>query len=126
MDVKKLKQAMDVLKQNMGDAVLASDIYGTSDGQPLLSFDDSNPQPVADALFNRITQMIDRDLKEAGFPQLGRYYLMELTDSKMAMLIYMGDYQWGMLIDSTKAQLGLLLNVVLPKIIDAFEEAIAE
>jgi hypothetical protein len=110
----------------MGDGVLASDIYSTSDGQPLVSFDNNNPQPVADALFNKITQMIDHDLNEAGFPPLGRYYLMELVDGKMALLIYMGDYQWGMLVDSTKTQLGLLLNVVLPKIIDAFEEAIAE
>ena len=124
MDVEKLDQAMDILKQNMKGSLLASDIYSTSDGQPLVSLDD-NPQPVADALFNNITQMIDHDLKEAGFPQLGRYYFMELIGGKWALLIYMGDYQWGMLVDSTKVQPGLLLNVVLPKIIDAFEEAIA-
>jgi CheY-like chemotaxis protein len=125
MDVQKLNQAMDTLKKNMGDALLASDIYGTSDGQPLVSLD-NKPQPVADALFNRITQMMETSLKDAGFPELGKYYLMDLVDGKMAMLICMGDYQWGMLVDSTKSQLGLLLNVVLPKIIDAFEEAIAE
>jgi CheY-like chemotaxis protein len=125
MNVQKLNQAMDTLKQSMGDAMLAADIYSTSDGQPIVSLN-NKPEPVADALFNRITQMMDESLQEAGFPALGKYYLMDLVDGKMAMLICMGDYQWGMLVDSTKAQLGLLLNVVLPKIIDVFEEAIAD
>ena len=54
---------------------------------------------------------------------LKKYMIMDLDDDKTALVIPMGDYQWGMLIDNKKTQLGLLLNVVLPKIVKAFKEA---
>jgi hypothetical protein len=50
---------------------------------------------------------------------------MDLVDGNMAVLMPLGEYQWGMLLDSTKAPLGLLLNVIIPQVIDKFEEAIA-
>lgn len=123
MNVKKLNQAVEVLKDDMGAGLLATDIYGTADGQSVAGWN-SNPQ--ACALFNQITGDMTSALEGAGFPTLGRYYILDLVDDKMVVVITMGDYQWGLLVDRTKAQLGLLLNVVVPKIIDAFEEAIAE
>jgi hypothetical protein len=36
-----------------------------------------------------------------------------------------GDYQWGILVDTKKVQLGLLLNVFIPKTMDAIREALA-
>ena len=41
------------------------------------------------------------------------------------MTIPLGDYHWGMLVDAKKAQLGLILNVVVPNTIDAIKEAVA-
>ncbi len=79
----------------------------------------------AAALFNELTGYMNKALKGAGFPILGRFYLLDLADKKMAIVIPMGDYGWGMLVDGAKAQLGLLLNIALPRAIDVFEEAIA-
>jgi hypothetical protein len=42
----------------------------------------------------------------------------------MIIILYLGDYQWSILFDKKEVQLGLLLNIVVPKIIDTFEEAI--
>jgi hypothetical protein len=42
----------------------------------------------------------------------------------MVIIVYLGDYQWGLLFNKKEVQLGLLLNIVIPKIIDIFEEAI--
>jgi hypothetical protein len=122
MDVKKLNEAIEVLKGDLGGALLATDIWATADGQSLAGF---NPQPKAAALFNQVTDNMLNALKGAGFPTLGRYYIMDLVDGKMAVLLPLDEYQWGMLLDSTKAPLGLLLNVVIPQIIDKFEDAIA-
>jgi len=47
-----------------------------------------------------------------------------LVDDKLIVLIPMSDFAWGMLVDGKKTQLGLLLNVALPKAIAAFEDAI--
>lgn len=122
MDVKKLNEAIDILKGTLGEALIATDIWTAADGQPLAGF---NPQPKAAALFNQLTSTIDKALKGSGFPELGRYFILDLVGGKMAIAIPLGDYEWGMLIDSEKAPLGLLLNVVIPQAIDAFEEAIA-
>jgi CheY-like chemotaxis protein len=121
MDVKKLNEAIEVQKENMGAGLLSTDIYGSDDGQSVVGWN-SNPQ--ACALFNRITNYMSEALDGAGFPAFGRYYIVDLADGKMVIVISLGDYQWGMLADRTKIQLGLLLNVIMPKMIDTFEEAI--
>jgi CheY-like chemotaxis protein len=121
MNVSKLNKAVEVLKESMGGALIATDIWGSSDMQSIAGF---NSQPVATALFGQIINSTNVALKEAGFPILGKYCVFDLVDGKMVVLIPMGDYAWGMLVDGKKAQLGLLLNVALPKAIAAFEDAI--
>ena len=121
MNVQNLNAAIEILKRDVGDALLATDIFGTDDGQSIAGF---NTQPKASALFSQLTSFLTKSLKEAGFPMLGKYYILDLSDAKMVIVIPLADYQWGMLVDTNKAKLGLLLNVVMPKIIDAFEEAI--
>ena len=121
MNVQKLNKSIETLKENLGGALLASDIFGSVDMQSVAGF---NSNPAACALFGQIISSTNTALKESGFPILGKYCLFDLVDAKMVALIPMGDFIWGMLIDSKKAQLGLLLNIALPKAIAAFEDAI--
>ncbi len=122
MNIQKLNEAIETLKKDLGDGLLASDIWMSQDGQSIAAY---NSKPEATALFNELTGFMNKTLKIAGFPILGRFYLLDLADRKMAIVIPMGDFGWGMLVDGTKAQLGLLLNIALPHAIDVFEEAIA-
>jgi hypothetical protein len=122
MDVKKLNEVLQGFKKDMGDALFATDIWTTADGQIIAGL---NPQPAAAALFNRITLLINDALKTAKFPLLNRYYLLHLEGGNTSMAMQIGDYQWGILVDLKKVQLGLLLNVEIPKIMDAIKEAIA-
>ncbi len=121
MNIQKLNEAIGILKQDLGEGLLACDIYSIDDGQSIAGY---NSQPKACALFNQITEQMNSVLGGAGFPILGRYYILDLADKKMVVVIPLGDYQWGILMDGTKVKLGLLLNIAMPKIIDAFEEAI--
>ncbi|MDQ1351081.1 MAG: hypothetical protein QG657_1383 [Acidobacteriota bacterium] len=120
MDLKKLQDAIKTLKEDLGDGLLATDIWTISDGQALAGY---NTQPKACALFNRMTFQMNRSLKDSGFPVLGKYYMLDLADKKRVIVIPLSDYQWGMLLDGSVA-MGLLLNVALPKAIDNFEQAI--
>ena len=122
MDVKKLEEIIKGLQKELGDALLATDIWTTADGQILAGI---NPQPAAAALFNRMTGIINNALKDSGFPLLNKYFLVHLEGGHIGMSMPLGDYQWGWLLDAKKAQLGLILNVVLPKTIDAINEAVA-
>ncbi|MGE5343124.1 MAG: response regulator [Candidatus Omnitrophota bacterium] len=120
MNIKKLQDAIRVFKEDLGEGLLASDIYSNSDCQSIAGY---NSQPKACALFGRITMHMNKTLKETGFPQLGQYYIVDLADKKRVLVMPLGDYQWGSLIDGS-TPLGMVLNVALPKAIDAFEEAI--
>jgi hypothetical protein len=122
MDVKKLNAIIKELEKELGDALLSADIWTTADGQILAGI---NPQPAAAALFNRMTVRLNDVLKAAAFPLLDRYFLVHLEGNHIGMSMPLGDYQWGWLLDAKKAQLGLILNVVLPKTIDAIKEAVA-
>ena len=122
MDIKKVNAALKILKDNLEDALIATDIYGSIDGQSIAGY---NSQPKAAALFNRVTGFLVGLLKEGGFPEIGRYYILDLVDRKILIVIPLGEFQWIILADGKKVQLGLLLNVFIPKIVDAFEEAIA-
>jgi hypothetical protein len=122
MDVKKLNAIIKELQKELGDALLATDIWTTADGQIVVGL---NPQPAAAALFNRMTVIINDALKASKFPLLDKYFLVHLEGNHIGMSMPLGDYQWGWLLDAQKAQLGLILNVVVPRTIDAIKEAVA-
>jgi hypothetical protein len=122
MDVKKLNAIIKGLERELGDALLSTDIWTTADGQILAGL---NPQPAAAALFNRMTVLINKALKASTFPLLDKYFLVRLEGNHIGMAMPMGDYQWGWLLDGKKAQLGLILNVIVPNTIDAIKEAVA-
>jgi CheY-like chemotaxis protein len=123
MDIKKLNEAVEYLRDQLGKGLLHTDIWATDDGQSLAGY---NPQPKAAALFNQLTQHIADALhqSEDDFVELGRYYLIDLIGDHMVIILYLGEYQWGLLFNKKEVQLGLLLNIVIPKIIDIFEEAV--
>ncbi|MDQ1352353.1 MAG: Response regulator [Acidobacteriota bacterium] len=123
MDVKKMQDAVDQLKSKIGAGLIHTAIWSSADGQALVAF---NEKPKAVALLNELTNQMYKVLSqsEEGFFELGRYYLIDLVKDNMVIIIYLGDYQWSILFDKKKVQLGLLLNVVVPNIIDIFEEAI--
>jgi hypothetical protein len=121
MNVQKLNKSIETLKENLAGALLATDIWGSDDMQSLAGW---NSQPAATALFGQIINSTNQALLGSGFPGLGKYCIFDLVDGKMIVIIPMGDFAWGMLVDGKKIQLGLLLNVALPKAIGAFEDAI--
>jgi hypothetical protein len=123
MDIKKLRRAVEVLKEDLGSALIAGEIFSAHDGQGVMCLVGSESRPVANALMNRITAMIIDSLKEAGFPGMGKFWQIEMDGGRLSTNIPMGDYVWGMLVDTNKVQVGLLNNVVIPKIIQLVKEA---
>ncbi len=123
MNIKKLKSAIEELKEDLGPALLSTDIWATEDGQGIVSY---NPKPKACALLNKVSKDIESTLRISDLPELNRYYLLDLVDDKMVVVIPLADLQWAMVLDKTQLQLGMLLNVVLPQMLDTFEEAMTE
>jgi hypothetical protein len=119
MNIEKLKESVDVLRDDLGVALEATDIFDQSG----LSYAGYNEQPAATALFADITQKLRKLLSDAGFPALGNYYLVELEDGKMVVMALVKELHWGILVDGNKVNLGVLLNVAMPKAIQNLKSA---
>jgi hypothetical protein len=122
MDIKKLNAILEKVKKELGDGLLGTDIWLAADGQAITGI---NPNPKATALMNRMVNITNDALKDAKFPLLNRYFIHHLAGDHLGMTCVIGDYRWGMLVDLKNAQLGLLLNVVVPEAMDAIKEVVA-
>ena len=122
MDAKKLNEIIQNFKKELGDALIATDIWATADGTVIAGY---NTHPAAAALFNRISLLINDALKGSKFPLLNKYYILHLEGGNTSAAMQFGDYQWGILVDTKQVQLGLLLNVHIPNTMDAIKEALA-
>lgn len=122
MKVVKLREAIELLKENGGPGLMAMDVFG-DDGLSLAGF---NTNPQACALFNRIFGQVIKSLKGSGFPSELNYYVLMLDDKKCVLVgkIEGSTYLYGMLINTTLLQLGLLLNVVIPDFLESLKEAL--
>lgn len=118
---KKFDDLIEALKEDLGDALISTEIWTISEGDVLAGYQ-SHPE-VCD-LFSHITVYLNEALNTAEYPELGNYYLFNLEGGKLKVIIPCGDYLWGMLIDSKKIPMGFLLKVVLSKLIGGFEEAL--
>jgi hypothetical protein len=111
---------MDILRKDLGDGFVASCIITTEDGQVLVSTDQANI--AAATLLNDATAFISNAMKT--YPtELGQYYYIDVAGNMAVLVIPFGNYQWTITINKKLVKLGLLLNVVLPAIINAFEDA---
>jgi CheY-like chemotaxis protein len=118
-----LNAIVESIKSELGAGLLATDVWMASDGQALAGF---NSQPKACALFNKMTEQLKSTLERSNFPTLGEFYLLKLADGKIVVIVSLGDFRWGILADSAKVQLGLLINIVVPNIIDSLKKGIEE
>ena len=117
-----MKEAISILKENLDGALLATDIWPTDSGTAVAGY---NQNPQATALFDKVTDYMRKALKGAGFPDIKDYYLLEMEGNTYVVVLQFKQegYQWGMLVDSNKVNLGLLLNIALPEARRAFLEA---
>lgn len=120
MNIKKLNNSVEMLKEYLGDALLACDIWTTGTGQSIAGY---NTQPKATALFEQVTAFLKKALANSGFPTIDKYYMLDCEANSLILVLQFDKYQWGMLVDKSKVQLGLLLNVILPNVTEEFQEA---
>lgn len=121
VDISKLDQLVEDLRSLLKDGLAATDIWDRATGLSLAGF---NAQPAAVALFNQLTGEISDTLNGAGFPQLNRYYLLDLDADNTVVIIRHGDdLLQGTLMNTKKVNMGILFSIAIPKAIDAVAKA---
>lgn len=121
MNLDKLKETMEMLKKDMGEALVGAGIVSRADAKIILDY---NAHPKTSILFSQFTKYLKRILADCSMPSVGKYYLIDLEGNKAIIAIPLKDFEWGIILDLTKVTLGLFLNVTLPKVLKAFEEAV--
>ena len=122
MNVGKLNTAIEVLKSNLGESLLSTAIAMNVDGQAIAGF---NSGPKFAAFIVKAINLINDATKIGGLPQIGKYATFDLQEDRVLVVLPLGEYIWGILLDSSKTQMGLLLNIEIPAAIDAFAEAVS-
>lgn len=120
MNTKMLEAAVQDLRNILRDGLVATDIWDRGTG---LSLAGHNQQPVAVALFTRITDEMEQSLRDSNFPPLSRYYLLDMEGNHTVVVVNHGNLLQGILVDSKRANLGILIAVAIPKMLEAVARA---
>lgn len=120
ININALELAIQDLRGTLREGLLATDMWEREAGLSLASF---NTQPVAVALFTRITIELETSLADSKFPGLARYYLLDMEGGHTVVVINHGSILQGILVDNKRANLGLVISVAIPRMIDAVTKA---
>jgi hypothetical protein len=103
IEYKKFDTLIESLGEDLGDALLSSEIW-SMEGEVVAGH--NQRQTVCD-VFTPITFYVNEALNAAEYPELGEYYILNLEGAKISVTIPLGNFFWGMLIDSKKNTAGI-------------------
>ncbi len=126
MNLKVVNQLLSEVEDGLMGGLAASDVFSKSSGMSVAGIRSS---PKACALFNILCERIGETIKKSGLPVPD--YLSEtmlrLGEDGVVMIVVVDvneKYRWGMAVDCSKAQLGILVSVVLPDIKPRLRDAL--
>jgi nitrate reductase cytochrome c-type subunit len=122
LNLKKLNRAVAEIRDIFSASLLRTDIFLAEDGRSLAGW---NSHPLACSQFAAITRSLKSALQISHFPAMGTYYLLDLDADQLLFVVVKDELQWGFLLKETKGCLGLLLNIILPKVLAILEDSIA-
>lgn len=106
--------------EELGDGLIASDIF-SSEGLPVVDGYNSNEK--ATALFASITEKIRNAVNNSHLSNLGDYYIINLQEGTLDLVIVGNIFQWKLLVNTNKIKLGYIFSIFLPEAIKRFKEA---
>lgn len=121
VDIDVLQESWTEQQKFLKDGLIAGDIWDRSTG---LSISGMNSMPEAVAMFNRLTEELKDTLSGSGFPDLNRYFILNLEEDKLFVIIcHADDLLQGMLLNPKKVNMGILFTVAVPKALAKVESA---
>ncbi|HRI07425.1 MAG TPA: DUF4388 domain-containing protein [Nannocystaceae bacterium] len=124
IDLGQVKLLLQDVDDQLGGALIGSDVISKSTGMSIAGI---NSAPKASVLFNSLSEQLHNALTRADdAPAKGiRQFIIEGDNGIFIFVIEIDDrYRWAMMIDGARAQLGLVLAVVIPDILPRLEAAL--
>lgn len=121
MDIKSIGKLIDDLKDNLGDALLMSDISSFKIGSSVASY---NSSPKTATLVNKFSKYLIDMIGKAGVGDSCNFYAAEVKGGFMMYVILADDYCWSIMTDSKQVANGMMLVGVLPDCIAGLKKAV--
>lgn len=118
--LKNLQECIFFAREELGDGLISTDIY-SAEGLPVVNGYNSNEK--ATALFANITEHIKKAVNASTMSNLGDYYIINLQEGTLDIVIVGDKFQWKLLLNTNKIKLGYLFSIFLPDAIKKFKEA---
>lgn len=126
MNLKAVNQLLGEVEDGLMGGLAATDVFSKSSGMSVAGVRSS---PKACALFNILCERIGETIKKSGLPVPDTLsdVMLRLGEEGVVMIVVVDlneKYRWGMAVDCSKAQLGILVSVVIPDIKPRLREAL--
>ena len=116
-----LEESLAETQKVLRDGLLSADIF---DRQTGLSLAGHNSNPTAAAVVTQLRGEIDHAMSTAGFPGIGSFFYIALAQNKaVAVLMHGDDIMEGWLLDASRANLGVLFSLAIPRALTAVQSA---
>ncbi len=118
-DRAKFDACLNLLSNEMGDALTAATISKIDEDKVLSTYQTTAETARA---FLRLTKFMKNAFETRSTVILGDHYVLDLKDRKLLVALIIGEYQWCVVFNGVKCTLGLFRNVIMPKVIRAYNE----
>lgn len=120
MDIKGINKLLDDLKDNLGDALIMSDISSFKIGSSVASY---NSNPKTATLVNKFSKYLVDMIMKVGVGDSCNYYAVEIAGGMMMYVILANDYCWSILVDGKQVANGMMIVGILPEAIAGLRKA---
>jgi len=126
MNLKMANQVLAEIEDGLNGGLATVDLFSKTTGMTVAGIRSS---PKACALFNILSERITETIKKSGLPvpEYVSQTLLRLGEDASVMIVVIDltdKYRMGLAVDCNKAQLGVLVSVVLPDAIPRLREAL--
>ena len=115
----KLDACLNIMSKDMGEALTAASISNINEGKVMASY---HAAPETAEAFLRLTKYMQNAFSSNTTTNLGDHLIMDLKDQQTLVVLMIGEHQWCIVFNNVLCTLGLLRNVIMPKVIRTFNE----
>jgi hypothetical protein len=126
-----IKKAVDGLRADLGKGFIQTDIWNTTTLKSVIHTHSAGMLPVYGMVpkyikkFSEVSGLLIKTLQESGLTELGNYYLVNLEDNKVVMILCYRSgeekrditYQQYILADMDHTTIGALLGIAIPNML---------
>ncbi len=140
-----MKKVINGLREDLGEGFVFTDIWSTSTDKSVAFHHQHQygAKPKHLKVFGEITRILDKTLHESDYPALGDFYLINLADNHVAVVLNYSPsrpgkssltpkrtsasypdadgYQQFVLVDLSKTTMGVLMSIALPNMLGNLE-----